>query len=416
LQKLTVALRKGKISHRLPPRFSPSGNRSSRDPMKKVRIGIVGIGNMGTCHATSLLAGKVPRLELTAVADADAARRARVPSVPGFATTDEMIASGRIDAVLIATPHYDHTTLGIKALKAGLHVMLEKPISVHKADAERLLAAHRHKRQVFAAMFNQRTDGFYRKIRQLIRGGELGEIRRVNWIITNWFRTETYYSSSSWRATWAGEGGGVLLNQCPHNLDLFQWMFGLPQRVRAFCHFGKYHAIEVEDDVTAYLEFANGATGVFITSTGEAPGTNRLEIAGERGRLVYENDRIVFTRNEVPMSEFARTSKESFAAPETWEVVIPAQNHGGQHNEVLKNFADAILDGVPLIAPGREGLRSVELANAMLYSTWTGQTVELPLNGARYERALKRKIATSMFKKKQVAAGAMPVDLSKSFR
>jgi len=383
--------------------------------MKKVRLGIVGIGNMGTSHATSVLAGKVPRLELTAVADRDPARRARVPGVAGFATLSEMIGSGLIDAVLISTPHYDHTTLGIEALRAGLHVMVEKPISVHKADADRLLAAHTKRRQVFGAMFNQRTDPHYRKIRQLIGDGKLGEVRRVNWVITNWFRTEAYYGSGGWRATWAGEGGGVLLNQCPHNLDLLQWMFGRPQRVRAFCHFGKYHAIEVEDDVTAYLEFPNGATGVFIASTGEAPGTNRLEVAGEYGKLVYENDRITFTRNTVPMSEFSRKAKDGFASPKTRDVAMPALNHGGQHNEILRNFTDAILDGVPLLAPAAEGIHSVELANAMLYSAWTGRTVELPLDGKRYERALQRKIADSKFKKKLGANRSGSGDFAKSF-
>jgi len=383
--------------------------------MKKVRLGIVGIGNMGYSHATSVLAGKVPRLELTAVADTEPARRALAPGVAGFATLGEMIGSGLIDAVLIATPHYAHTTLGIEALQAGLHVMVEKPISVHKADAERLLAAHTNRRQVFGAMFNQRTDRNYRKIRQLIGGGKLGAIRRVNWIITNWFRTEVYYSGSDWRATWAGEGGGVLLNQCPHNLDLLQWMLGLPQRVRAFCHFGKYHAIEVEDEVTAYLEFASGATGVFIASTGEAPGTNRLEIAGERGRLVYENDKITFTRNVVPASEFSHRAKEGFSAPKTQDVAMPALDHGGQHNEILCNFTDAILDGVPLIAPAAEGIHSVEFANAVLYSAWTGRTVELPLDGGRYERALKRKIAGSALKKKFVANRASPSNFAKSF-
>jgi predicted dehydrogenase len=264
-------------------------------------------------------------------------------------------------------------------------------------------------------MFNQRTDRYYRKIRQLIRDGALGEIRRVNWVITNWFRTEAYYGSSDWRATWAGEGGGVLLNQCPHNLDLLQWMLGQPQRVRAFCHFGKHHVIEVEDEVTAYLEFAGGATGVFIASTGEAPGTNRLEIAGERGKLVYENDRIAFTRNAVPMSEFSRQAKEGFSAPQTRDSAVPAQDHGGQHNEILRNFTDAILDGVPLIAPAAEGIHSVELANAMLYSTWIGRTVELPLDGQRYKRALQRKIAGSKFGKRVVASDARPGDFAKSF-
>src|SRR5450432_2525881 len=222
--------------------------------MTSVRIGIIGLGNMGSSHAASIQAGKVPRLELTAVAEVEVARAARYSGVKVFSSADELIASGIVDAVLIATPHYSHTTLGISALKAGLHVMVEKPVSVHKADAERLIAAHTNPRQVFAAMFNQRTDHYYLKLRRLIQSGELGQLRRVNWIITNWFRTQKYYASGGWRATWAGEGGGVLLNQCPHNLDLFQWMFGMPVRVRGFCGTGRYHDIEVEDDVTAYFD------------------------------------------------------------------------------------------------------------------------------------------------------------------
>ena len=388
--------------------------------MKKVRIGIVGLGNMGYTHAQQILAGKINRLELGAVADLDPAKQARVPQVKGFKTADEMMASGLIDAILIATPHYDHTTIGIAALKAGLHVMVEKPISVHRADCERLIAAYkgREKKQVFAAMFNQRTDRYYQKIRELIQSGELGEIRRVNWIITNWFRTHAYYASGGWRATWAGEGGGVLLNQCPHNLDLFQWMFGMPVTLSANCQFGKYHDIEVEDDVTATMTFKNGATGVFITSTGEAPGTNRLEITAERGKLVYEDDKITYVRNEQEMGAFSRATTESFSRPASWDVSIPAAGHGGQHNEVLQNFTDAILDGATLVAPAPEGIHSVELANSMLLSAWTQKPVSLPIDGKKYERLLKAKIAESAAKgkgKKKKVVAAAPVDFSKSF-
>jgi predicted dehydrogenase len=265
---------------------------------------------------------------------------------------------------------------------------------------------------VFAAMFNQRTDPHYQTIRHLVQSGELGAVRRVQWTITNWFRTEAYYGSGGWRATWAGEGGGVLLNQCPHNLDLFQWIFGLPQKVTGFCSFGRYHGIEVEDDVTAYFEYPNGTHATFITSTGEAPGTNRLEIAAELGRVVYEDERISYTRNAIPMGEFSRISPEAFGRPATTDVPVPACGTGGQHTEVLQNFVDAILDGVPLIAPGAEGIHSVELANAILLSAWTGKTVTLPLDGAVYEKALQAKIASSRPKAKPTVKAV--VDLSKS--
>ncbi len=358
--------------------------------MSALRIGVMGVGTMGTAHARSLAEGKVTGATLGAVFDTDPRRLTAFAGVPAFTTSDELLRSGTVDAVLIATPHYSHTALGIAALRAGVHVLVEKPISVHKADCERLLAAHTNPRQVFAAMFNQRTDPFYRKIRELAQTGELGEIRRIQWTVTNWFRTGAYYASGGWRATWAGEGGGVLLNQCPHNLDLYQWMFGMPQRIRGFCQLGRYHAIEVEDDVTAYFEYANGTTATFITSTGEAPGTNRLEVVAERGKLVYENDRLIFTRNAVPMSEFSRTTKEMFAAPATTTEELPVQGHGGQHNEILQNFTDAIHSGVPLIAPAAEGIHSVELANAILYSSHLGQTLTLPLDADAYEQHLNQ--------------------------
>jgi len=363
--------------------------------MKNIRIGIVGLGNMGRGHAQNILNHKVPGLELTAVTDAISPAPGVVPGELFVPTVEGMIASGKIDALLIATPHYSHTTIGLAALQAGLHVVMEKPISVHKADGERLVAAHTNPRQVFAAMFNQRTDPYYQKIREMVRDGTLGPVRRIGWIITNWFRSEAYYASGSWRATWAGEGGGILLNQCPHNLDLYSWIFGQPKRVRAFCRFGQYHDIEVEDDVTAYLEHDNGATATFIATTGEAPGTNRLEVAADNGRLVMENDKVVFTQNEIPTSEFNRTTKEMFAAPKTVEHVFTFPDHGEQHVGILRNFVEAVTEGKPLLAPVAEGILSVELANAMLLSTFEDCAIDLPLDGAPYEKALQARIAAS---------------------
>jgi predicted dehydrogenase len=369
--------------------------------MKNIRIGVVGLGNMGRPHSRNILEGKIPGLQLAAVTDVIAQQAEAFPEIPFFPTPEALIASGTVDAVLIATPHFSHTTIGIAALQAGLHVLVEKPISVHKADAERLIAAHTNPKQVFAAMFNQRTDPYYAAIREMVRDGTLGPVRRISWIITNWFRSAAYYASGSWRATWEGEGGGILLNQCPHNLDLYSWIFGQPDHVRAFCKFGRYHDIEVEDDVTAYFEYKDGTTATFITTTGEAPGTNRLEIAAENGRLVMENDKLVFTENEMPMSEFSRTTKESFIAPKTTEKTIDVSGHGDQHVGIMRNFAEAILEGKPLLAPAKEGILSVELANAMLLSAFEDRAIDLPLDSAAYEKALKQKIASSTRSKKQ---------------
>ncbi len=370
---------------------------------------------MGQNHVRSLLEGKVPRSELTAVCDTNAEKSSAFPEVEFFAAGEDLFRSGLVDAVLIATPHYSHTTLGIAALRAGLHVLVEKPISVHKADCEKLLATPRRRGQVFGAMFNQRTDPYYQKLRDLVQSGELGAIRRVNWIITDWFRTEIYYASGGWRATWAGEGGGVLLNQCPHNLDLYQWIFGMPDRVRGFCQLGRYHDIEVEDDVTAYFEYRDGRTGVFITSTGETPGTNRLEVTAERGRLVLEDNRLSFLRNEVPMSEYSQTTDEAFGRPGIWQVEIPLPGHRGeQHVGIMKNFVGAILHGEKLLAPAVEGIHSVELANAILYSSLTEKTVEMPLSSRAYAKRLEELIAASKPRKKKLR-GPVKVNMASSF-
>ena len=381
---------------------------------KKVRLALIGVGNIGNLHLGSIR--QLDKVELAAVCDIRPERAQAASEAfhcPAYTDSQALLDDHVCDAVLIATPHYDHTTIGIAALEAGYHVLVEKPISVHKSDCERLIAAHRDKRLVFAAMFQLRTDPHYKKIKQLVDQGELGQFLRISWIITEWFRTEAYYASGGWRATWAGEGGGVLLNQCPHNLDLLQWICGMPNKVRGFCSFGKRHNIEVEDEVTAYLEYPGGCTGVFVTSTGEAPGANRFEIAGDNGKLVLEDGRLTFTRNKVPATEFLETSQASFAKPDVEVVNFQIEGSGGQHLEILDNFADAILEGAEPIASAEEGIHSVELANAMLYSSLLGQPVELPLDGEAFERELKKLIASSTYvKPEEMEAEA---DMKQSF-
>ncbi|MCL1887771.1 MAG: Gfo/Idh/MocA family oxidoreductase [Kiritimatiellaeota bacterium] len=390
--------------------------------MNEVRIGVAGLGNMGNDHANRLLAGQVKNLRLTAVCDILPAKMERFKDpVKKFTDTRAMIRSGEIDAILIATPHYGHTTIGIDAFENNLHVCSEKPLAVHKKDAQRNIAAWQAAKKknpgiVFSAMFQMRAVNYYKKVREVVQRGDLGEVTRVNWIITNWFRPHAYYASGGWRATWKGEGGGVLLNQCPHNLDLLQWITGMPSKMRAFCNLGKFHDIEVEDEVTAYFEYPNGATGVFITTTGEAPGTNRLEICGDLGRVVCENGKIAFTRNLTPMREFSKTTPHSFACPEVWNIDVPFNGWGGQHNEILQNFTNAILDGTPLIAPAEEGINAVELACGMLYSSFIGKTVDLPLDADAYERHLKKLIAGSKDKKDVREGGVVSLDGSSNIK
>jgi predicted dehydrogenase len=384
--------------------------------MKSVRLGIIGMGNIGAHHAAYLLDGKVTRCELTAVAATSADKLApyQQRGLKVFSDGLDLIRSGAVDAVIVATPHFQHTPLGIASLQAGLHVMVEKPLSAHKADAERLIAVRRqHPQLVFAAMFQMRTESRYLKIKKILSDGELGEIIRLSWIMTEWFRTEAYYTSAAWRGTWKGDGGGILINQAMHQLDLLQWLLGMPSRVRGFVQLGKFHNIEVEDDVTAYMEFPSGVSGTFVSTTGESPGTNRLEISGDKGKLLLENDRLLLFRNEVSTAELCKTANLGFQKPDVQKIEIPIPPKPAQHAAVTQNFVDAILNGAPLIAPGEEGIHSIELANVIVYSGLIGQTVELPMDAAAYERKLNELIASSKFEKKVVKTSNE--DFAKSF-
>ena len=371
--------------------------------MEKVRLGIIGAGNMGSGHVQNILAGKTPEVELAAVADRRADRREWLSSVlpESVAVYEEgsaLIDSASCDAVLIAVPHYQHPVLAEEAFAKGLHVLCEKPAGVYTKQVREMNAAADRSGKVFAMMFNQRTNCLYRKMHEMVENGELGELKRVNWIITDWYRTQIYYDSGDWRATWNGEGGGVLLNQCPHQLDLLQWICGLPKTVQAFCHEGKWHDIEVEDDVTAYVEYPNGATGVFVTTTGDAPGTNRFEITLEKGKLVCENDKLTLCRLTKNEREHCFEEKEGFKKPDCETVEVETDGQNPQHIGVMRAFTDAILDGSPLVARGEEGINGLTLSNAMHLSSWLGRTVELPLDEELFYEELQKRVASSKVK------------------
>ena len=372
--------------------------------MDKVRIGVVGIGNMGSSHCKQLVKGLVKDAELVAVCDLKQERLDWVTqncgeTIQTYSSIEALIEAKVCDGLIIATPHYDHPGMGIQALEAGLHVLVEKPIGVYTKAVEALNKVAEASDKVFTIMYNQRTNPLYQKVKELIESGELGDLIRVNWVITQWFRSESYYQSGGWRATWEGEGGGVLLNQCPHQIDLIQWMCGLPSRVRAFAKYGQYHNIEVEDDVTAYFEYPNGATGTFITSTGEAPGTNRLEISGDMGKLVVENEALTFYRNRVGVFEHSKSTKEGFLKPENWTCKIPVIGTETEHVGIMQSFVDAILTGKEQLSPGLDGIAGLSLSNAIHLSSWTDEWVNLPIDGDKYYELLQEKIANSTFKK-----------------
>lgn len=366
-----------------------------------VRIGIIGIGIMGSEHATYLHRGEIRGADLTAVADVDPVRLKWAVAMLGdqvarFTDAEALFKSGTCDAVIIAVPHFLHPSLSRRALEAGLHVLCEKPIGVYTKAARDLAGLAQARGLVFALMYNQRTSPVYRKVRELVVSGELGTVKRTSWTVTHWYRPQSYYDLGAWRATWSGEGGGVLINQSPHQLDLWQWVVNMmPTRVRAFMTFGKYHDIEVEDDVTAYVEYPNGATGTFITSTGEAPGTNRLEIAADRGRIVVENGRLEFWRLVTPERMFNAEYRGGHGAPEAWKVEIPIRDRETGHRGITQNWVEAIAEEGTLIAPGEEGLLGLELSNAMHLSAWLDQPVEIPFDEDQFEHLLRERMAHS---------------------
>lgn len=369
-----------------------------------VKFGIIGLGNMGTQHMRYFHQGKIAHGKVAAVADLvqskiDAVRSSFPGGYAAYASGDELIEKADVDAVIIATPHYSHPQLAIHAFERGINVICEKPAGVYAKQVAEMNAAAQKSGKLFTMMFNQRTNPLYKKMREFVLDGTVGDIKRVNWIITTWYRTQRYYDSGSWRATWAGEGGGVLFNQCPHQIDLLQWITGMmPVKIQAHCHFGKWHDIEVEDDVSAYMEFGNGATGVFVTSTADTPGTNRFEILGTKGKLVCENDKLslyVLAKDE---RAFCRESEQGFAQPEYTLTEVKLEGEYPAHAGITDNFANALLGLEPLFVDGLEGIRGVELMDAMLLSEWLGKEVRVPVDPDLYLSELEKRIASSKIK------------------
>ena len=371
---------------------------------KKIRLGIIGIGNMGSEHCRTILAGKCPETELAAVADLRADRRAwadeTLPeNIRVFESGSDLIRSGICDAVLVSVPHFQHEAISVEALECSLDVLCEKPAAVRASQAQRMIRAAEQAGRTLTFMFNQRTNCTYRALKDLLERGELGKIKRINWIITDWYRTQRYYDSGSWRATWAGEGGGVLLNQCPHQLDLLIWLCGMPSRVTAKCLEGKWHHIEVEDDVTVFLEYPGGATGVFVASTGDLPGTNRLEIDCECGKAVCENGEVRVSTLEENEREVCFASDDPWYRGKSREYILETDGKNLQHTGVINAFAAHLLRGEPLTAEAKDGLHALELSNAIHLSGWLDRTVTVPASETLFDRELNKKIAGSRIRK-----------------
>ncbi len=372
--------------------------------MDKVKLGIIGYGNMGSSHAKNILDGLCPEIELTAIAEVKENRREIARNTCGenvllYNSGDDLIKDKKVDAIIIAVPHYDHPRYVIMGLENGLHVMCEKPAGVHTKHVKEMNEAAKKSDKIFAMMFNQRTNHVYRKMRELVHSGKYGEIRRTNWLITDWYRTQFYYNSGEWRATWSGEGGGVLLNQAPHQLDLWQWICGMPVKVHAKLSYGKWHDIEVEDDVSAYVEYANGATGVFITSTGDPHGTNRFEIQMDKAKLVCTGNDLEVWEFDQTEQEFSKNCTSVYDSLGKKKLEIETDGKNEQHVGVLNAFAGAILRGEPLVAQGYEGINGLTISNAMHLSSWLDREVTIPFDDELFYSELMKRVASSAKKK-----------------
>ena len=375
----------------------------------KVRLGIIGLGAQGSMYAKFIKSGMVPNMEIGAICDPDPEKapivEAEYPGVPFFTDYLELLDSDEVDAVVTCVPHYLHPEMGINALQRGVHALVEKPAGVYTQQVKELNAYAASKPDLtFAIMFNQRNNPLYTKIKEIVDSGDIGKIRRTNWIITTWWRPQGYYDQSAWRATWGGEGGGVLVNQAPHQLDLWQWICGIPQSVYAKVAYGFRRDIAVEDEVTAVVDYGDGATGTFVTATHDLVGTDRFEILGDNGKIVVENSKTAtVTRLRKPEQELSAgmdmtdvmrlfTGELNTDDYYTTEVIEFDSPWGQQHAGVLQNFAANIQDGTPLIAPGSDGINGVRLANAIHLSSWTGREIPLDFDEDEYLIELNKRI------------------------
>lgn len=377
--------------------------------MENIKVAVIGLGNIGSAHTNCIANGEIKGFELAAVCDINPKKleEFKFLNVKQFLDYKELFSENIVKAVIIAVPHPLHAAIAIEAFKHGLHVLLEKPADITVSKVERIYKAHKKAGTVFSMMFNQRTNPVFIKAREIVKSGTLGELKRSVWIINNWFRTEFYYKSGDWRATWRGEGGGVLINQAPHNLDLWQWICGMPSTVTAFCEIAKHHDIEVEDEATIITTYKNGASGVFITSTGEYPGTNRLEVSGDYGKMVLENGKLKLWKLKESLLKVTKTSSESFAEIDYDYSEFEGKPEGTGHKEIIQNFANAILNGEQLIAPGTDGIFELTISNAAYLSSWKNNTpVSIPFDNEEFDSYLNNLKKTSKYKQKSISEKA----------
>jgi len=298
----------------------------------------------------------------------------------------QMLAEVKPDVAVIVTPHPLHPSMTIDCLRAGCHVLVEKPMAIDVASADEMIEEAKKSGRILAINFQQRFRPVIEKARAIIAAGEIGPLVRTL-SVEPWFRTAFYYRTAVWRAKWTSEGGGVLLNQAPHTLDLLCHLAGMPRKVWGWTR-TLYHAIEVEDTAQAMLEYPNGAPGYLTVSTTEVGVEQRVQIVGEKGAIELVGDKMTVYRIHPSTREFMTGSTEMFAKPETVAEMLDLPDTSGAHVAVYRDLKAAIQEGRPPRADGREAIMSLELANAITLSSYSGQPVTLPLDRKAYGELL----------------------------
>ncbi|MEM3041144.1 MAG: Gfo/Idh/MocA family oxidoreductase [Nitrososphaerota archaeon] len=343
-----------------------------------VKFGIVGTGVGANFCAQGLARITEARIaELVAVSSQRKEHASEFVSKYGlklwYTDYKEMLQKAPVDAVIINTPHHLHHPIAMEAMKAGKHVLVDKPMAISLREADEMIREAERRRVRLGVIFQSRFDPIIRKVKVATEEGEFGKLI-LGEAVVEWFRTQEYYDNSSWRGRWATEGGGALINQSIHTIDLLTWIMGPPKYLWAQID-TVAHKIEVEDLAVAAIRFENGALGVIQGSTAVYPGlATRLEIHGTKGTAIIEGEvlkRWSVVGEEEVIAEGAKEGLKSWARPE----LVPATNHAS----LIKDFAQAILEAREPYVDGVEGRRSLEIIMAIYKSATSNRTVDFPV-------------------------------------
>ena len=366
--------------------------------MEQVRMALIGFGGMGSKYAAMIRNGQIDGMVLAGVccrnAPGQKVLREEYPGVAIYRDVKDTLAhAAEFDAALIVTPHTSHVEIARQMVAAGKHILLDKPAGVYARQVRELTEQAEKAGVSFGMMFNNRANPAFGKARELLQSGAIGTPVRAVWVCNTWFRTPAYHKSAPWRSSWNGECGGLLINQSQHYLDLWLWLLGMPDKVYTDLSFGRYVPITVDDAVDMQLLYDNGLHGTFISSTGEAPGVNRLEIWGDKGRLCVEDTaRVFLDENEVSTTRFAAESTQVYGDLPHHCRELPVEPTPEMYQTILRNFCDHLRKGTPMIADGTDGLRAVELTNGAYVSAWLERKVQLPVEDGVFEELLHKKM------------------------